>query len=253
MIDDLIQRIAGEGNLGLVAGAALLLAYAMPVTIAVARKHRFTGAIGAINLLLGWTVVGWIAALFWAVNRDLREPAPAHSRFGEPQFALEPQIALEPVWTDPDGIATSIRTDATNATDATDATRKCPFCAELIKAEAVVCRYCSRDLPVVQAVTPYGTIATDSLDERGMRELYDLLQDMERDAAREYHEARFTDVMDRVDAIRAAEIRSDEVKSGEIKPEGWPDGIGAGEIVVRRDSGTTPTGKRRAARIQKAG
>ncbi len=26
--------------------------------------------------------------------------------------------------------------------------RKCPFCAETIKAEAVVCRFCSRDLPV---------------------------------------------------------------------------------------------------------
>jgi hypothetical protein len=33
---------------------------------------------------------------------------------------------------------------------ATGSSRKCPFCAETVKAEAIVCRYCDRDIPPIR-------------------------------------------------------------------------------------------------------
>jgi hypothetical protein len=36
----------------------------------VGRKKRNATAIFALNLLLGWTVLGWVAALVWAVTSD---------------------------------------------------------------------------------------------------------------------------------------------------------------------------------------
>jgi hypothetical protein len=34
------------------------------------RKKRNATAILALDLLLGWTVLGWVAALVWALTRD---------------------------------------------------------------------------------------------------------------------------------------------------------------------------------------
>ena len=33
-----------------------------------------------------------------------------------------------------------------------DGGRKCPFCAEVVKAEAKVCRHCQRDLPTLEKI-----------------------------------------------------------------------------------------------------
>jgi hypothetical protein len=54
-----------------VATAAVLLGYFLPSLIAGTRRHPHGNAIFLVNLLLGWTLLGWLAALIWsAVRRD---------------------------------------------------------------------------------------------------------------------------------------------------------------------------------------
>lgn len=97
---DLAQRISGwlyDRHLVLVqpsgwfqlAGIALfippaLLVYGLPTLVAIDRRKRNKPAIMACNLLLGWTVVGWIGAFIWAMTVD--QPAPrAHPPTSQPE------------------------------------------------------------------------------------------------------------------------------------------------------------------------
>ncbi|OGS99801.1 MAG: superinfection immunity protein [Gallionellales bacterium RBG_16_56_9] len=45
-----------------------LLIYFYPGINAYTRKHHNAGAIMLMNLLLGWTLLGWIAALIWSAT-----------------------------------------------------------------------------------------------------------------------------------------------------------------------------------------
>jgi hypothetical protein len=47
--------------------------YFLPLIIANARKNSNTTAITLLNLFLGWTVIGWIAALIWAFSSDSKQ------------------------------------------------------------------------------------------------------------------------------------------------------------------------------------
>ena len=44
--------------------------YFLPSIIALARSKRNTLSIFFLNLFLGWTLVGWVVALVWAVKAD---------------------------------------------------------------------------------------------------------------------------------------------------------------------------------------
>jgi hypothetical protein len=99
----------------LVIGALCL--YFLPALIATAREHHNAGAVFALNLLLGWTLLGWIGAIVWAFTRPGTASAPA--------------------------------------TAADDLTRRpCPWCAERILCEAAVCRFCGREVIARSATVP---------------------------------------------------------------------------------------------------
>src|SRR3990167_4145182 len=53
---------------GCLGGLALLL-YFLPTVIAASGHSRNTQAIFLLNLFLGWTLLGWVGALVWAVYR----------------------------------------------------------------------------------------------------------------------------------------------------------------------------------------
>lgn len=52
--------------------AAGLAAYLAPLGIALLRGHPNTAPVAVVNLFLGWTLVGWVVALAWALSATER-------------------------------------------------------------------------------------------------------------------------------------------------------------------------------------
>ena len=59
---------------GLAIGGFIALAlYFLLVIIAAARKHNQMLAITLITIFLGWTFLGWLAAILWSLSPDVVE------------------------------------------------------------------------------------------------------------------------------------------------------------------------------------
>jgi len=97
-----------------------LLLYFLPAIVAGRRDHTNANAIFALNLLLGWTLLGWVIALVWSLTGATKQ-APSEVR--SPNPAIEQFLANN------------------------GSTKACPYCAEKILAAAVKCKHCGSAIP----------------------------------------------------------------------------------------------------------
>jgi hypothetical protein len=220
MIQELSQRIAGNEVPVILLTVLFLVAYLMPALVAAIRRHRFTQAIAALNVLLGWTGLGWLAAMIWAVNRDVVE-AEVQAR---PRDEREADFSLrEPSWSD-----VALRLDDAEPVQAAK-TVPCTHCEEPVEADALFCRHCGREVAAVPAAP-----AAATLDAGSLKEVYSVLSDADRDTAETELDRKLLDMIDYARALeqRAASgersaVTSSVEKSGTEMP-------GPGFEIVRR-------------------
>jgi hypothetical protein len=45
----------------------------MPTFVAIARNHNQTTTIAILNLVFGWSVIGWVILLLWSANYNTKQ------------------------------------------------------------------------------------------------------------------------------------------------------------------------------------
>ena len=74
--------------------AVLIAGYFLPTIIAGRRKHHNLAAIIAVNLLLGWTLLGWLIALIWSLTavHNPYSPQQAYPTVHQPPPPVQYQV-----------------------------------------------------------------------------------------------------------------------------------------------------------------
>ena len=73
IIGALLECATNGGGAGLffaLIAAVAMGIYFLPTTIADEKRHKNTTAIFIVNLFFGYTVIGWVIALIWALTED---------------------------------------------------------------------------------------------------------------------------------------------------------------------------------------
>lgn len=76
----------------------LIVLYFLPSIIGFSRKKSNSGAIFALNLLLGWIFVGWVISLVWALTTDQK---PVVVMMQQPYQVYPPNYPVYPNYQQP--------------------------------------------------------------------------------------------------------------------------------------------------------
>lgn len=102
---------------GIVAALIMISLYLAPSIIAYKNKKANYVAIIMLNVITGWTIIGWIGSLIWAFCKDTQ----TNQQQSAPISTTEVKI--------------------------------CPDCAETIKYGALKCRFCGHAFSQINAAT----------------------------------------------------------------------------------------------------
>ena len=117
---------------------AFTLIYMVPSVIAFGRNTEYAVAIILVNLLLGWTVLGWIWALIWALDDAPKREATRQNYVPRPKPTC-PNCSRTVGWR-------VAKCPHCNYHIARRRMKFCPYCGEEILFSATICRYCQSKL-----------------------------------------------------------------------------------------------------------